>query len=453
MVCSDKPKENFGSFSNYPLVLPKTFTVLSQISRIRFNFSSIRFQALLLILLYMLMEHEYRNFVAPLFQHLNFTYSFNVTRFVIGITIMAAGIMAPLILKPNPFLHAVSVCATLLLLIPNVILYQYMDTDPAIPMIALLFVLLLSVPVPSWKRINRIPAIQPSVSVWIMVLLTIAILIPVIIDFGFRMPNLHRLMESSEQYEIRRETAHSISLFSHYSLGQLLKALIPSVILLGISLKRYWLTVAGCLVLGGLFMVYPHKTTLIMLLPLLLFAFVNDHRKQTGYMLMGLVAAILITVALTAWWNIMPESLLVRRIFFTPAFITHAYTEYFRDTPVFFTHSFMGGIFQYPFELEPAFEISRAYFLSDVMRCNTGFIGDGFLNFGYAGMILFTVLTAVLFQFIAQLKLKPLYFGLSFFILYEISNSSPVTLILTHGLLLLLLIMTFMLRNRQQEML
>lgn len=451
MVCSDKPKENFCCLANNPLVLPKTFKVFSPSLRTRFNFSNIRFQALLLIFLYLLMEHEYRNFVVPLFQHLNFTYSFDLTRFVIGISILISGILAPLILKPNPFLHAVSVCATLLLLIPNVILYQYMKTDVAIPLVALLFVLLLSIPLPGWKQFGRVPVLHQSASVWILIVSTLALLTPVIIDFGFRMPDLDRLVHSSEQYEIRHETAHSISPFSHYSLGQLLKALIPSLILLGISLKRYWLTVAGCLVLGGLFMVYPHKTTLVMLIPLLLFGLVNDHRKQTGYMLFGLVAAILVTVALTAWWNIMPESLLVRRIFFTPAFITHAYTEYFRDTPVFFSHSFMGGFFQYPFELEPAFEISRTYFNSSVMRCNTGFIGDGFLNFGYAGMVTFTVLTAALFQFIAQLKLKPLYFGLSFFILYEISNSSPVTLLLTHGLLLLLLIMTFVLRNRQQE--
>jgi|GEM_PF-4816018 len=451
MVCSDKPKENFGTFSNYPLVLPKTFKLLRPVLRIKFNFSSIRFQALLMLLLYLLMEHEYRNFVVPLFQHLNFTYSFDLMRFITGIIILLSGMAAIIFLKPKPFLHAISVCAMVLLLIPNVILYQYMDTDPAIPLAALLFVVLLSIPLPEWKRIPRIPVLHQSTSVWILMIITVALLVPVVIDFGFRMPDLHRLMDSSEQYEVRRETAHSISLFSHYSLGQLLKALIPSAILLGIALKRYWLTIAGCLVLAGLFLVYPQKTTLVMLLPLLLFGLVKDHRRQAGYLLAGLSVAILITMALSTWWNIMPESLLVRRVFFTPAFITHAYTEYFKETPVFFSHSFMGRFIPYPFTLEPAFEISRAYFNSSVMRCNTGFLGDGFLNFGYAGMVVFTVMTAALFQLIAQLKLKPLYFGLSFFILYELSNSSPVTLILTHGLLLLLLIMTFVLRSRKEE--
>ncbi len=448
MVCSDKPKEIIGNFPNYTLVLPKTCNLSTLLSRFNLIISSIRWHAILIVLLYLLLDYEYRNFVVPNFTHMNFGFSFDLARFITGGCFMLIAVVSLFLLKPTPYLHTLSIAAIALLLIPNIILYQYMPTDIAIPLAMLGFVLLLRIPFREFKFIHNIKPLNEHATLWIISVLAIILLIPVIYDFRFQLPDLQGLLDASEQYNMRDETAHRISLLSHYSLGQLLKTVMPAALLLGIALKRYWLTMAGCFVIAWLFLVYPHKTTLVMLLPLLMFAFIRDHGKQAGYFLLALSFTILFTAVLSRWWNIMPESLLVRRIFFTQAYITHAYTDFFRGAPLWFSHSFMSAYLPYPYALEPAFEIGKVYFGSSEMRCNTGFAGDGFMNMGYAGMYLFTLLTAAMFHFISQLRLKPLFFGLSFLILYQITNTSPVTMLITHGLLVLLIMMVFLLRER-----
>jgi hypothetical protein len=420
-------------------------------SRFTFILNSLRWQVVFIIILYLLLDAEYRTFIVPRFANLNFKYSFDLIKFLISTGILAVGILSVFLFKPSPFLHNVSVMSMVLILIPNLIFYQYNPSGIFIPLATLFFIILLRLPIRQMKLFSRIPVVPRRYSLLVSGGLTLLLFIPVAMDLGFHTLHFQQLLNTGSQYKMRDVIELKIHTRTFYILGQLLKALIPAGIVIGFVRKNSWYTLTACLLAVYFFLVYPHKTFIIMLLPLFLFVMIHDYRKQAGLFLTTVIAAIIITRILSFSWNILPESLLVRRIFFTQAFITHAYFDFFKDAPIWFSDSFMHRLIHYPYELSPAFQIGKVYFDAPNMSCNTGFIGVGFMQMGYAGVFIFGALSALVFHFINQLQLKPEYFGLSFLVLYQMANSSPVTLLITHGLVMLLLLMMFILREKNEE--
>lgn len=415
-----------------------------------FRSHALHLQILLLILLYLLLDHEYRNFVVPHFSHLNFSYSFSLIRLLGASGVFILALTSLMLFKPSPYMHATSVLLIVLMLIPNLILFQYMHSDPVIPISMLLFIMLLRVKLPEIRSFCRLPAMSQPWPLIILCLLAVVFMLPVVSHFGFRIHLGTDLLNPAAQYEIREGVNREIHALTSYSLGQLTKAILPAMLLAGIVWKKYWLSVTSLLLTVYLFAINPHKTTLFILAPLLFFVLFREHSRKTNLFLGLVLTTVLITMVTTRFYGIMPESLLVRRSFFTQAFLTHAYFDFFRGEPVYFAHSFLSGIFHYGYALDPAHLIGQVYFGSSVMSCNTGFIGDGFMNLGYAGVFIFLMMAAALFHLIDQLKLKPGYFGLTFLILFQMINTSLLTLVLTHGLLMLILLMSFILRDKQE---
>lgn len=405
----------------------------------------------LLMLLYLILDFEYRNFVVPLFSHLNFSLDFQPVRMAVAILIFLITLSSLIWMKTSQYLHATSVLFIVFLLIPNLILFQYMETDPAIPVFILLFIIMIRLRINLGFIIKKIPVVPSRFTPTLLVVFGLIFLLPIVTQFGFSIHSSFSFSNSSSFYEIRNGVNEQVSILSSYSFGQLTKAILPVMVLYGIACRKYLISVAGLIGIGYIFMVNPHKTYLIAIFPILFFAIYQQYPKKITLFLGLFILLIFTTKIFSYYGNILPESLTVRRSLFTQAFLTHAYFDFFKDAPIMLSHSFLGKWICYPHSMTPPFLIGDVYFNSPVMSCNNGIVGDGFMNFGYWGSVVFLMIGAAVFHFINNLKINPFFYGLTFLIIFQMQNGSLFTLFATHGLLLLMMIMLFLLRRKPQE--
>lgn len=404
---------------------------------------------ILLTALYFVLDFEYRTFVEPLFFHLNFTYDFILWRSLLAALIFILTMSSLILMKPTPYLHATSILFIVFILMPNLILFKYMETNPAIPLFIFVFILLLRIEINLRFLTNRLPVIPGQYSTTILLITGTLFLLPIITQFGFRLSNGFSFSDTSVLYDIRSGVNKQVNLLSAYSFGQLTKAVFPVMLLYGIAMRKYLISILALIGTAYIFLLNPHKTYLIAIFPILFFALFREYPKKITVFLGLFILLIFATKIFSYYGYILPESLAVRRSLFTQAFLTHAYFDFFKDNPIMLSHSFLSGITNYPYDLSPPFLIGSVYFNSPVMSCNTGFIGDGFMNFGYAGTFLYLLIAASVFHLLNNLKLNPVYYGLTFLIIFQMQNSYLFTQFVTHGLLLLLLLMVFVIRSRK----
>ena len=143
--------------------------------------------------------------------------------------------------------------------------------------------------------------------------------------------------------------------------------------------------------------------------------------------------------------HLMTESLLLRRYLLLPSYLNIIYFDFFKDQPLYFSHSIFSSINEYPFDIGPTFLIGKAAFDNIHTNANNGFLSDGFMNMGYAGMFLFTVIVGFIVKLFDSMNISPKYFGLFFLLINLLRSSALLTSLLTHGIWLLILISYFFL--------
>ena len=139
---------------------------------------------------------------------------------------------------------------------------------------------------------------------------------------------------------------------------------------------------------------------------------------------------------------------LVRRTLFSPVQTTYYYFEFFHKNPlVYLSDSVLKYIFDYPYIVSPPLLIGVRYY--DGQSANTGIFGNAYMNFGVSGVFLFvSILSFILFIFdrIATSKEAntSLIIASVAMTLISVMNSGLLTVMLTHGMLLALLLAFFL---------
>jgi hypothetical protein len=138
-------------------------------------------------------------------------------------------------------------------------------------------------------------------------------------------------------------------------------------------------------------------------------------------------------------------SMFIRRLVFMPGQLTGYYYDFFSNNNfALLGHSILRGFVTYPYSLPPPKLIGAAYFGRDTTNANVNFLGDGFANFGFAGMVGTTVLLAVLLWIIDSIstsRSKSLVIIMLGVPAIEIANSGLLTCIANHGVGLAILLL------------
>ena len=175
---------------------------------------------------------------------------------------------------------------------------------------------------------------------------------------------------------------------------------------------------------------------------------IKSFRQQTRWMLITVIFMVIVSRIISFMTDdIMVESIVVRRTFFLPAIISIDYFDFFAHNHTYLSHSIFRHFIDYPFDLDPPHLIGREYFFNPKANANSGFISDGFMNFGYIGIFLYIMAMAIVLKIIEIFRISPACSGIVIIIIYTFISSFFLTTLLSHGVILFLILAFFLLRN------
>lgn len=154
-------------------------------------------------------------------------------------------------------------------------------------------------------------------------------------------------------------------------------------------------------------------------------------------------------VSLFFGYGLMAEALVGVRMTALPGLLTGYYYEFFSSHPqAHLGHSILSSLVDYPYAVEPPYLIGARYFHSASNDANANIWADAYANFGYAGIVLFTILFAILLWLYDSIAassrntwMATLAIGLPAFAL---ANGGLLTSLLTNGVALAMLLVYLM---------
>ena len=144
----------------------------------------------------------------------------------------------------------------------------------------------------------------------------------------------------------------------------------------------------------------------------------------------------------------------VNRFLFTPSILTQWYFEFFDGKPFHFAEShFINKFVHSPYDMPVGFLISKVYLNEPTVYANNGIVSDGFMNLGYLGVGLFSVVFSALFGLFNSFKLHVGYYGLFFCYIYMFLSAPFLSCFITGGIVLFIFLAFFILRDKHKDVL
>jgi hypothetical protein len=334
--------------------------------------------------------------------------------------------------------------------IPNLIIFQFVVDTPILIIISiLLFIILYHYAY--LLKINThltVPAFQDKSKLMLIVGVAVLLLVPFFIRFGininfdaFYLKNMYALRESSVQ---------NSNVFIAYFYPWLVKVILPIGMIITLRYKKYLLTLVFVVFQIYLYSIQPQKSVFISIF-LLFFYFFNNQEKQlrTFLLLIFVLLSVSELISFTTGGFTL-QSIFSRRVFFVPAILNNCYFDFFKDNHLYLSHSIFKYYIDYPFSLSPDHMIGKVYYGQPKMASNNGFISDGFMNFGFPGILLNIVGLIFILKTIKSIRISHIYYGVILILIFAFISSYFLTTLLTHGVLLFIFISFFILHNTQK---
>lgn len=222
----------------------------------------------------------------------------------------------------------------------------------------------------------------------------------------------------------------------------------------------------------GLFRAQPHLVLLSMLGQLLIFSltgykmvvlavpaaillaitFRRGSRMRGDRLLFGIVGITAVALAIDAFAGTRQLTLIfVNRLLLVPAALTSAYVAVFIDREKgLWGYSALSGITDYPYQKPPNFLVGALFIGDPAVSANANFFADGYANYGYFGMLIETLVFALLLWTVdGAFRYVPMRVTCVILLLpvIALANSSVFTSITTHGFALAILLGTVLPRT------
>lgn len=235
------------------------------------------------------------------------------------------------------------------------------------------------------------------ISYFLFMLLSIAAIVLIGVYIGFSIN-----MDLNKVYEIRSDFTGAQIPFSGYLFNWL--ALIANPLFLSIFLiKKKWLYSALAIIVQlYLFSVTGNKIYLFAVPFVLLFAYSIKLKRPVVFVVN--VFSFLITIGIATYFlfsDIWVSGLFANRTFLDQAVVSFYYHDFFsKNESIYLSSTSIFNLFvNYPYELDPPHLIGATYYNNPLSNVNSGIISDAFMNFGFAGFIIWPVMLALLLKF------------------------------------------------------
>lgn len=407
---------------------------------------------------------SYEHLVAPYYAYMKLTYTspdVPVYLTMLALIVALAFIMPTRLSRPADFLLWI---VYLLVVIPSLTISHLARTLTTVPQLMLGFtvaatfgMVVLAGRLPAGWLAGRLPAgwlagrvkPLPARVFWAIVIVISAVTYGELARGGQLTLSLPGL---GDVYAVRG--AFSEALGGDKLLGYLIptqSAVInPILMASGISRRKPWLVVVGVVAELLLYGAGGHKSVLFSIPAILAVAIVYGRsRRPSGALFSWGVAAVIGLSAIVDEFLSTPwlTSLFTRRVVDVPGLLTGAWIHTYETLPkANYAFSFLSPFLPYDATATPPFVVADKYFGVPTMNANANLFASGYANLGWYGIVLEAlVLAAIIAVVNASADRVPLTVAVMLLAAPSVSlvNGSVFTSLLSHGVLAVLLVLTF----------
>lgn len=410
---------------------------------------------ILMICLYKLsLDYIYVEYLSPAYAYSLFTTDFNLIRYALSsITVLIFSVPILFLYRQKTASSIMVILINFIYFIPLMTYYAFIDTGIAFYIMSVIYWAIfmycqLKFPVLYVKKTNS--NIQKTIINFITLIIS-----SIVIFIWARYTNFNLQFDIIQVYETRAEFA-SISLPTVLiMLRSFASTVIPILILNAFVTKRRFLGII-IFIIGFLnFSIDGSKTAFFMLLVAVIsYIFYKDWMIK---IVCPLLTAITIASGLMIeiFDNIYPLSMFIRRVMFVPIQLSEFYIKYFSENSLnLFRNGFLDKIgFTSVYDLQ----IPRlmGQFMGNESSANNGLIGDAFSNLGFVGILIMPIILIVIFRFMDSLS-KNISMNVIFVSCVNFSigftNSSWSTILLTHGFLVICMLLYIFPSNDEKRL-
>ena len=239
---------------------------------------------------------------------------------------------------------------------------------------------------------------------------------------------------------------------SGYMISWTAKVVLPLTILVALygrkSKRLYWLLFVAIACQLFLFTSSGHKSHLFRIPAAIgLSLLVNRRTFLTRASLVFSIVILSTMYSYLLFDDLWMSSLFARRTFLIPAQVSFYYYDFFSQNEIIrLSHSIFKSFIEYPYQLLPPEIIGNIHWPAGASGvhtwANTGIVADGYMNFGFAGIILWSVLLSVLLKIadaVTESRNMKITWSILLLTFYIMVDGAPLTTMLTHGLLFAML--------------
>lgn len=254
----------------------------------------------------------------------------------------------------------------------------------------------------------------------------------------------------SDVYSQREEFSGSITSLGAYLVGWVGAGVLPGVLATGLYRRNVAITASAVVAIALLYSMTGYKSYLVgVALTIAAYVLTAVHRRGGHWWMTtfgGIVAVAALLDSLRGGFTF--TTLLVRRALATAGLNTASYVDFFDSNERYgLRHSVLSFMGQPPYDLSPARLIGLEAYGNATVAANVNFVGDGYANFGIIGVLAMASVLAVYLRCVDKATMHlPLQVSAPALTLFLVaaSNTAPLTVLATHGGLVLLALMLTM---------
>ena len=412
-----------------------------------------RLNNVLLLFFFLLLEYSYYVYITDVYGDM-YRFDFDIYRYIISKLIFAFLLLLINRIKTD-LLYVISLVFMMIMLVPNLVIYQFMEFNLLIIFYISFFILLLAlagqIRIIHKYKLKLLPE-DNSRKVIFLFALALLMLVPYFLTFklnvDFSVFNLDDAV-----YQKRADSIRLSGAYVGYTRDWLAKILLPIVLIFSLKERYHLISIATVALMLYLFLILAHKAMLFAPFIIIFLYFFKDAKHQIAIMFLGVVSVVLLSRLLNAFFEISVfESLFVRRVFLIPAILNDFFIDFFKGNPQYFSNSFLGSFIDYEYNIDIKYIIGRNYLGKAHISANNGFIADGFVHLGYIGPIIFSIFVAGIFKLFDSLKINNRFNGIFILMAYVFLSTAFFTSFLSHGLAFLILMSYLVLHDTKKTM-
>ena len=397
---------------------------------------------LLLATIYAALEVYYIFFISAQYDYMGFVADFNLSKYLLTkVVFVFLLIMSLNIYKQSKFLYSIYLLLIFFFYIPNAILFSF-SNFPVGPFVSNAFFVSFFLITP-YIRFS-VPNFSVPVKYKGLVLVSIALLllIPIVLTFKLNI-NLKTLL-LSEIYETREIFSEKLSVFLAYFYNIEAKTVIPVALVFFMIRKRYFFICFFVFILLYLYVISGNKFVYFSTMLVIFFYYVGkDYTSKVSNFFLLLIFCFAFFPIID--YNILETPVLgapiVNRFLFIPSLLTQFYFDFFDNNPFYFAESHFFNLFvKTPYDMPVGFLITKFYWNVTDAYANNGIVSDGFMNLGYLGVLIFSVIFTIVFSLFDSFKLHKGFYGIFFSYIFIFLSAPFFSCFITGGILLFILL-------------